>query len=85
MKTIQTIRKSFGILWKEPFQVNISGALQKGENKIEIKVTNLWVNRLIGDAQAGATKVTYTTMPFYPADGKLLPSGLIGPVKLIQK
>jgi hypothetical protein len=77
--------KSYGISWKQPFQVNISGGLQKGENKIEIKVTNLWVNRLIGDAQPGAAKVTYTTMPFYQADATLLPSGLIGPVTLIQK
>jgi hypothetical protein len=77
--------KSFGISWKQPFLVNVTGAFQKGDNKIEIKVTNLWVNRLIGDAQPGATKITYTTMPFYPANAPLLPSGLIGPVKLIQK
>lgn len=77
--------KSYGIAWKKPFQVNISGALQKGENTIEIKVTNLWVNRLIGDAQPGGAKVTYTTMSFYPPDAPLLPSGLIGPVKLLQK
>ena len=38
--------KSLGILWKNPFRVNVSGALKAGKNKIEIKITNLWVNRL---------------------------------------
>ena len=76
--------KSFGILWRKPFRVNVTSALKPGLNKLEIKVTNLWVNRLIGDAQAGVTnKITYTTMPFYQANSPLLSSGLLGPVKVI--
>jgi hypothetical protein len=76
--------KSFGVLWKYPFRVNISSALKPGANALVIKVTNLWVNRLIGDAQPGVTnKITYTTMPFYQANSKLLPSGLLGPVQII--
>ncbi|WP_163711372.1 glycosyl hydrolase [Mangrovibacterium lignilyticum] len=74
-----------GIVWKTPFKVDITDAVQTGENQLEVQVTNLWVNRLIGDMQAGVTeKITYTTMPFYKADSSLLPSGLLGPVKLIQ-
>jgi hypothetical protein len=77
--------KSLGIVWKHPFRIDVTGALKTGENKIEIKVTNLWVNRLIGDAQPGVTnKITYTTMPFYQANSKLLPSGLLGPVRIIS-
>ena len=77
--------KSLGILWKKPFRINVTGALKQGENKIEIKVTNLWVNRLIGDAQSNVTnKITYTTMPFYQANSKLLPSGLLGPVQIMS-
>lgn len=76
--------KSQGILWKQPFRMNVTGAFKPGNNKIEIKVTNLWVNRLIGDAQPGVTnKITYTTMPFFQANSKLLPSGLLGPVKMM--
>ena len=57
----------------------------KENNTLEIKVTNLWVNRLIGDQQPGvASKITYTTQPFYRADSPLLPSGLLGPVKIIS-
>ena len=32
--------------------LEITEELKAGENKIEVKVTNLWVNRLIGDAPA---------------------------------
>jgi hypothetical protein len=75
--------KSLGIVWKTPFRVNISEVLMQGENKLEIKVSNLWVNRLIGDLQAGVVKkITYTTMPFYRVDSPLLPSGLLGPVTI---
>jgi hypothetical protein len=77
--------RSLGIVWKKPFRVDVTNALKAGENKIEIRVTNLWVNRLIGDAQPGVThKITYTTMPFYQANSKLLPSGLLGPVKVVS-
>jgi hypothetical protein len=49
---------------------------------VEIRVANLWVNRLIGDAQPGAKKVTFTAAPTYTADAPLRPAGLIGPVTL---
>jgi hypothetical protein len=76
--------KSLGTVWKKPFSMDITKALKPGENMLKIKVTNLWVNRLIGDQQADAKKkITYTTMPFYNANSKLLSSGLLGPVKLV--
>ena len=76
--------KSLGIVWKTPFRVNITGVLKEGENRLEVKVTNLWVNRLIGDEQQGAKRLTYTTQAFYQADSPLLPSGLLGPVKIVS-
>ena len=77
--------KSLGIVWKSPFRVDVTGALSPGKNSVEIKVTNLWVNRLIGDQQPGIEKkYTYTTQAFYNADSPLLPSGLIGPVQIIS-
>ena len=77
--------QNMGIVWKKPFKTDISAALKAGVNTVEIKVTNLWVNRLIGDAQPGAVKTTFTTMPFYQANAPLLPSGLLGPVVLKQR
>jgi alpha-L-rhamnosidase len=78
--------KSMGTFWKKPFKIELGDALKMGENSVEIKVTNLWVNRLIGDAQPETkNKITFTTMPFYQANSPLLPSGLLGPVRVLVK
>lgn len=41
--------KNLGILWKTPFRVNLDGVAKAGKNEIEVRITNLWANRLIGD------------------------------------
>ena len=77
--------KALGIVWKPPFRVEVTSALKPGANALEIKVTNLWVNRLIGDQQPDvAKKYTYTAQQFYRADSPLLPSGLLGPVLFVR-
>jgi hypothetical protein len=77
--------KTVGILWKAPFRIDVAAALKPGSNHLQVKVTNLWVNRLIGDAQPDAAhKYTFTTQAFYKADSPLLPSGLLGPVRLLR-
>jgi hypothetical protein len=43
--------KDMGILWKPPYQTEITSALKTGKNTLEIKVTNLSINRMIGDEQ----------------------------------
>ena len=43
--------QTFGVLWKPPFRVNVTAAAKPGLNKLAVKVTNLWPNRLIGDEQ----------------------------------
>lgn len=43
--------KNLGVLWCRPYKVDITEAVRAGENKLELKVTNLWPNRLIGDEQ----------------------------------
>ena len=76
--------ESLGIVWKKPFRVCFDKSLKSGENRLSVKVTNLWVNRLIGDQQPGNTNpITYTTQAFYRADSPLLPSGLLGPVRIL--
>ncbi len=77
--------ESAGIVWKVPFKTDITDYLKEGDNEIEIKVTNLWVNRVVGDEQPDVTeRITYTSQQQYQANSPLLPSGLMGPVKLIK-
>jgi len=73
--------KPLGILWKTPYRVNVSDALQDGENTLEVKVVNLWINRMIGDEQlpedsarhpVGGTLIAW---PQWLLDGKPSPSG----------
>src|SRR6185437_11741520 len=76
--------KPLGIVWHAPYRVDMTSALHPGANELSIKVTNGWVNRLIGDEQPGVTrKYTFTDFRPYRADSPLLPSGLIGPVRVI--
>lgn len=72
--------KDVGMVWHAPYRVDLSGAVKAGKNHIEVRVANLWINRLIGDKQPGAKPVTFTTLPTYRADAPLRASGLIGPV-----
>jgi hypothetical protein len=47
--------KNLGILWKPPYSINATGLLNEKNNRLEVRVTNLWVNRMIGDEQFPAT------------------------------
>ena len=75
--------QSAGYAWKAPWRVDVSRAFKPGQNSIEVRVANLWVNRLIGDAQPGAKPIAFTALPTYRPDAPLRPSGLIGPVSLL--
>ncbi len=99
--------KNLGVLWKEPFRININDFVQAGTNTLEVKITNLWPNRLIGDEQLtldyerkGANvkqwpqwlinqterpteRVTFAAFKHWNKDSELLPSGLLGPVKIV--
>ena len=59
-------------------------AVWPGANQVEVKVTNLWPNRLIGDQSLPPEKrITWTAYESYKKDSPLLPGGLIGPVRLV--
>ncbi|MDE3167044.1 MAG: glycoside hydrolase, partial [Acidobacteriota bacterium] len=77
--------KPLGVVWHAPFRVDATGALKPGANTVEVKVVNLWVNRVVGDLQPGVTKkYTWTAMQYYRADSPLLASGLLGPVRVVR-
>jgi hypothetical protein len=72
-------------VWHASFEADISGALKPGSNTLEITVVNSWVNRLIGDQQPGAKKISFADIQPYQANSPLLPSGLEGPVSIVQE
>jgi hypothetical protein len=41
--------QNLGTLWTAPWSLDISKAVKEGDNQLQIKVVNLWPNRLIGD------------------------------------
>jgi hypothetical protein len=71
--------KSLGILWKPPFRVDLTGAAKPGKNHLEIKITNLWPNRLIGDEQLPDDRQwngkRLREWPQWMLDGKPSPTG----------
>ena len=74
-----------GKLWKPFTDQNITGLL-KDKNELVVKVANVYRNRFIGDfIQYGIVKNLWTSAPIetiLDKDKPLLPSGLIGPIKL---
>lgn len=73
-----------GTLWKPPYQIDITGAVKPGENTLEVDVVNVWLNRLVGDAQEGVTEPqTFTTTKSWDANTPLQSSGLLGPVRVL--
>ena len=71
--------KELGVLWKPPFKVNLTAAATSGVNKLAVKITNLWPNRLIGDEQLPAdcewAGPGIKEWPQWLLDGKPSPTG----------
>jgi hypothetical protein len=72
--------QDFGVLWKPPFRVNVTGAAKPGVNKLVVKVTNLWANRLVGDEQLPEdvewrADGSLAKWPKWLLDGKPSPTG----------
>ncbi|MEP0765591.1 MAG: hypothetical protein HRF45_03490 [Fimbriimonadia bacterium] len=65
--------KNLGVLWWPPFRLDVTDAVKAGSNELEVRVTNLWVNRLIGDEQLpddiGWQGVTFSSWPEWLVKG----------------
>jgi beta-galactosidase/beta-glucuronidase len=78
--------QSLGTAWTAPFRVDATPAIRDGENELKVTVTNLWPNRLIGDEKLPAEKrITRTNIRKFKADSPLLPSGMLGPVQVLER
>ena len=76
--------KDKGILWTDPWSVDVTDELREGENTLKIDVVNLWQNRLVGDEIDPEHRRTYATFQHATKDDALLPSGLLGPVRIFS-
>jgi len=74
--------KELGVVWCAPWRIDITDVLKGQGNQLEIKVANLWTNRLLGDAEKPAQHRLTRTVLNYRARGSLKASGLLGPVRL---
>lgn len=82
--------KNIGLCWHDPFQIDITDAIETGENRLIIEVVNTPNNGLIGDAKLNAANRNMQSniaklpnawnKPF--AEAPLLDAGLIGPVSI---
>jgi hypothetical protein len=84
--------KPVGLVWAPPYRLNVTGDLKRGANELEIKVTNEWTNRIVGDRlgppekrvlpQAGPAPRAGSAFfgPREPAE-----SGLLGSVRLVAE
>ncbi|HVM50781.1 MAG TPA: glycosyl hydrolase [Candidatus Acidoferrum sp.] len=78
--------KSLGVLWAKPFRVDITDAARPTNNELEIEVVNFWPNRIIGDQSLPPEKrLTRTNIRKLTKDTPLMPSGLLGPVRLLEE
>jgi hypothetical protein len=89
---VQLNGESLGVLWKPPFRLDISSVPLRKVNTLEVKVTNVWLNRLLGAKRyprglPGSGQPQF--QPYLAAEvspqlgDKLVPSGWMGPVRLI--
>ncbi len=112
VKNIALVRlngRDLGVVWCEPWRVEITAAAKAKGNRLEVRVANLWPNRLIGDEREPADaeyatggrlarwpdwllrgeprpspgRLTFSTWKHFTKDSPLLPSGLLGPVKIL--
>ena len=88
--------QNLGVVWQPPFVIDITGVARPGPNRLEVRVTGTWRNRLVGDAKypngfpgaGGASGGHPQFKPWLGVDLKLSPDealapfGLIGPVQL---
>lgn len=81
MAKVKLNGKAIGGVWMAPYRLNISEAIKKGENTLEIEVVNLWRNQLIRDKSRDKDeKYTWIVIDKITPESPLQKSGLLGPV-----
>lgn len=83
LATVRVNGVNCGTVWTAPYRANITAALKKGTNELEIEVTNTWANALKG-AEIGKAPFEgiWTNGNYRRAENSLIPAGLMGPLQL---
>jgi hypothetical protein len=77
--------RSLGIVWAPPFRVDITDVVKPTGNLLQVEVVNFWPNRIIGDQFLPPEKrFTRTNVRKLTKETPLMPSGLLGPVRLLS-
>jgi hypothetical protein len=79
--------RKLGVIWTAPWRTEITDAVKPVGNELEIAVVNLWPNRLIGDGQLPPEqrRTQSSDKSYYQGKHALLPSGLLGPVRIVSE
>jgi len=68
-----------GTVWTAPYRADITSALKKGTNELEIEVTNTWANALKGvDEGKAPYDGIWTNAKYRKQEDTLLPAGILG-------
>ena len=78
--------KDCGVAWTAPYEVEITGVVQKGKNTIEIEVVNTWHNALRGlDAGKAPYEGIWTNAKYRTKGDDLLPAGLLAEPMILKE
>jgi hypothetical protein len=80
MAQVRLNGQGLGLLWKPPYRLEVTAAVRPGANLLEVIVTNLWPNRMIGDEQLPEDSLrhpngTLQEWPPWLLDGRPSPTG----------
>lgn len=76
--------QSVGTIWTAPWSIDVTSFVKSGANTLEVDVVNAWNNRLVGDAALPAEqRYTFLALDTVGKNSRLLPAGLLGPVRLV--
>ena len=86
MAKVKVNGKYVGGVWTAPYRVNVTDAVKKGVNTVEVEVVNCWRNRIIGekDVIPEPERFTFQTAAGLEKDSELQSSGLLGPVRILS-
>lgn len=72
-----------GTVWTAPYHADITQAVKKGKNQLEIVVSNTWANAIRGaDNGKAPFEGIWTNGKYRLKSDELLPAGLLGPLEL---